>query len=236
MKFIALIMIGDLHHKWSVILDFIKKFEITQTCFFQVGDFGVGFDDNEEKCLEILNDFLKQTNNFLYVIRGNHDKPSFFNGSYTTKYSNICLLPDYSIITVEIDEQPITILGIGGAISTDKYNRELNVDYWEDEYLHVDINHLSLLDNNINVVVTHTAPDFVEPFVTSIPAEKIGEIEMQRIKEERENLSIIFEKIIKNNPFLKFAFYGHFHFSSQTEYKNIQFNLLGINEFKEVRL
>ena len=64
---------------------------------FSCGDFGVGFGYNnpreekkEHKKLSILNDFLNKRNIFLYVVRGNHDNPIFYDGNHN--FSNIIFM------------------------------------------------------------------------------------------------------------------------------------------------
>jgi UDP-2,3-diacylglucosamine pyrophosphatase LpxH len=95
----------------------------------QVGDFGLGFGNKnqEELNLKTLNKTLKSGNNILYVIRGNHDDPSYFQ--QWQNIGNIRLVPDYSVL----DLGGYTVLLIGGAISIDRTNRTQGKNYWKEE-------------------------------------------------------------------------------------------------------
>ena len=83
----------------------------------QVGDFGAGFRKDFLDDMLYLNDVLNEYNVTLYVIRGNHDDPKFFNGNHN--WGNLKLLKDYTVLDLEGKK----ILLIGGAISIDRGNR-----------------------------------------------------------------------------------------------------------------
>jgi UDP-2,3-diacylglucosamine pyrophosphatase LpxH len=124
-----LIFIGDVHGEFHELTHKLANHNIRNSTFIQVGDFGVGFmsKENEIHLLGKLNDRLKADRNVMYVIRGNHDDPAYFDGKLV--YSNLIFLEDYSVL--EIEEK--TILLIGGAISVDRTSRTLNKTYWADE-------------------------------------------------------------------------------------------------------
>ncbi|MFM7429855.1 MAG: metallophosphoesterase, partial [Flammeovirgaceae bacterium] len=96
-----LIFIGDVHGEFYDLIQKLANHDIRNSTLIQVGDFGVGFKskENEINQLERLNDFLKANKNVMYVIRGNHDDPAYFDGRVT--FSNLILLNDYSLLDVE---------------------------------------------------------------------------------------------------------------------------------------
>ena len=75
-----LAFLGDIHGKWEVVKHYFELYSISNIKLVQVGDFGVGYKkkDEESQLLNELSLFLKEKNSFLYVIRGNHDNPSYF--------------------------------------------------------------------------------------------------------------------------------------------------------------
>lgn len=240
-------VIGDVHGNWNTMVKDIESRDIRDTTVIQLGDFGVGFIEQhqERKNLEAVNERLKASNIMMYVIRGNHDKPDYFNGDW--EFSNLKLVKDYTVITVDGDD----ILLVGGAISIDrkprlaemmeyaKYNvsREL---YWHDEHFVLD-KKLASKVKGCRYVVTHTSPDFcwpdnkfgfgqlVEHFIM------LGDKKLRdELPAERKNLTELYN-ILKENNVIDKWFYGHFHNSKLTEYNGTDFHLLGIHEIYEVR-
>lgn len=73
-----MIFIGDTHGIRPV-FEVIDKNKIENSNLIHVGDFGLGFEEitKDVNNLKILDEMLIETNNYLYVIRGNHDNPIF---------------------------------------------------------------------------------------------------------------------------------------------------------------
>ncbi len=71
-------------------------------CILHVGDFGMGFTTLKGGITQLkrLNDRLKKYNTYLYVIRGNHDDPQYYNDEVFKEetgingFSNVKLLKD----------------------------------------------------------------------------------------------------------------------------------------------
>lgn len=220
--------------------------QITDSVIIQVGDFGIGYASYEfdVKTLKFLNAELKKTNNKMYVIRGNHDDPAFFDGSFT--YSNLELVPDYTLKTI----LGRNFLFIGGALSIDrrisiaKYETKIKYgsqnarpEYWKGEELIVDMEKLEQY-RNVDVLVTHTCPTWCNPvqngFYPAIVEEAIfDDPELaQLLPQERANMDIIFNTLKRNNNPLSLHVYGHFHHSARTEHWGCEHHLLDINELK----
>jgi predicted phosphodiesterase len=244
------IVIGDTHGNFRYIMNHIKNFDIRDTTLLHVGDFGIGFQKymTDKADMRNLNRLLTEHNCQMYVIRGNHDNPYYFDGTWD--YTNLHLVPDYTVITVE----GFDILMVGGAISIDRkprlHDQQLmatrSIDkelYWFDEEFVLDEEKLKEV-KGITYVVTHTCPHFVDPinnqgipthgylvetFATSDPKLK------EELDKERQDMTKMYE-ILKENNYIAKWFYGHFHRTNAMYYEDTDFVMLGINEFRDVRL
>jgi UDP-2,3-diacylglucosamine pyrophosphatase LpxH len=249
-KFLPIFVIGDVHGNFDNLKYKIKYYDLNNIILFQAGDFGVGFNYNDERNIKKehrtlldINGFLKRRNIFLYVIRGNHDNPIFFKGE--KKYTNIIFMKDYDV--VEIGKYKI--LGIGGATSVDRKpnpnftefsgkpykGRRENVDWWEDEKVVYNEDKLNKMIG-IDIVIAHTVPNFVY-----LPMNEIQKwIEhddtlLEQLKQEKEIVTKIFNKLDELN-FIKFWFCGHYH-RTKTELHGItRFCILDICELREIIL
>lgn len=236
-----IIYIGDIHGEFKTLIHLLKRYKIQDATLIQVGDFGVGFykESRDKLDLVMLNSFLKKINCDLLAIRGNHDDPKFFDGSYDL--SRLKLLPDYTVIRIG----ELNHLFVGGAVSVDRQFRlERDVikgkkSYWEDEAFILDKDKLNGL-NNIDVVVTHSAPSFAFPYLTeffdSNMQERFSEDQYLKldITKERNDLTILFEILRENGCNVKNHLYGHFHKSYHMEKDGCTHQLLDINEFKQI--
>ena len=245
-------VIGDIHEKFDVIRDKVKYYELENMILFQVGDFGVGFNYNnprepikEKRKLLMLNEFLEKRNIVLHVIRGNHDNPMFFDGKHN--FTNIIFMQDYDL--VDIGE--IRVLGVGGATCVDRKPNHLVVDYrgkgwkgrregidwWADEKIVYDEEKVKNIFG-VNVVLTHTAPDFVYPEIFHGRTIKKWiecdpELENELI-EERLDVTKLYKELNKYNP-IENWFYGHFHRTQKEKKDNTTFTLLDVNGFAEIK-
>jgi predicted phosphodiesterase len=220
-------ILGDIHGNFNQIVNFCRRNESKQPInLIQLGDFGAGFSPDFLDDMEYLNEYLFEHNVTLYVIRGNHDDPKFFNGNYN--WSNLKLLKDYTVLDLEGKK----ILLIGGATSIDRNSRTENISWWSDEIFHLDVQKIKEL-KNIDIVITHTAPNFVNPvsFNSLVLFFAKYDINLLRdLEDERNNVKIIYDILSENNKIEQW-FYGHFHDTSTEEHNNTTFDLLGINEF-----
>lgn len=246
------IAIGDIHEDFFLLKEKIKKYNIEDAILFVAGDFGVGFCHNnpreitkEKKRLKLLNEFLKKRNIFIYVVRGNHDNPIFFDGEHN--FYNLIFMEDYDV--VEIGEH--RILGIGGAISLDRKpnhnfpnmygkhhkGRLEGVNWWPNEKVIYDEEKINTLVG-IDVVITHTAPDFVHPNVLSEYTLRWIECDPElkdELLEERAVVAKIYNKLSEMNC-VGYFIYGHFHSSNCQRIGSTIFKLLDVGEFMEIKL
>ncbi|SFD31933.1 Calcineurin-like phosphoesterase [Chitinophaga sp. CF118] len=225
-----MIMIGDLHGEHLNVLNKILQLEITNTPFIQVGDFGLGFHDlhRDIKTLAELNKFFEMHNNTLYIIRGNHDNPFFWNHRHELQFKHIVLVQDYEKITIE-DQK---ILFIGGGISIDRKNRTPGKDYWADEEF---VFNQELLNNacttGIDMVVTHIAPDKAWPYTFTPVVNHYASREPNlkaALHQERSNMTMVYEQVKLAG--CKQWYYGHYHQSKIEEKEGLLFQCLDINE------
>lgn len=262
---------GDNHGYWNEIKTFLTKHSYKNSednshpeswNIIQVGDFNIGMKpkDIQKEQLDDLNDFLKESKSFLYIIRGNHDDSNYFNGLYKLHYPNIVFVPDYSVLV----NDKYKILCIGGATSIDRsYTKKLNIKLAQSfkDYKAYDKNEAFVYNEEtieeilksfeINVIITHSAPsnfppiginDFVREWIHKDDL-SLTQIEKNRglylyneLQEERNNLNKILLKFLYSNP-LKYWFYGHFHDSQLTLFdgkEQLKAIMLNIDEFYEL--
>jgi DNA repair exonuclease SbcCD nuclease subunit len=244
-----LIFLGDIHGNFNNLKWQIETNKITDATIIQVGDFGIGFtnENNDNKLLEELNIFLKDNNIILYAIRGNHDNPKYFLGNHIL--SNLKLMPDYSVIKVN----DLNMLLVGGAISVDRMPRivendtylkvgDLRRKWWEAEVFVYGEENKKFIDSlrDIDILVTHTAPSKCNPD-NSLGFHRIVErfaLTDNKLKgeliSERKLMDEMFSDLLKNND-IKYHFYGHFHFHNIDSFGRCAHILLDINELYELR-
>lgn len=138
----AVICIGDIHGDFNGIVGYIKQHDIKNSIIIVCGDVGIGFNKDQyykETFAKITKKTLVKYNDYVILIRGNHDKKECFdNKLYNTK--RIKAVPDYSIISMypmddpEMVTLPFNVLCVGGAISIDRKwrkakNNSLSMQY-----------------------------------------------------------------------------------------------------------
>lgn len=223
--------LGDIHGNFRL----INQYDLRDVSIIQVGDFGVGFRDTQEKTLDYWNISWSARRIHVYAIRGNHDDPKYFDGRYNGRWSNITLVPDYTAMQIEGSN----VLFIGGARSTDRADRRKDYDYWEGEDFDYDEEKLIEVlkeSSRIDYVVTHIAPLGLFPFTFGPSVEhyferdKYLKLEMQL---ERELMNRARNLICEKNKPKKW-FYGHYHNNVNEIVEGVEFRLLGVGELVNV--
>lgn len=224
-----IVLLGDIHGEFNKLAYEIKNYYKHKNCYIiSVGDFGLGFHNPNHEKIELrkLGAALKNNNIHLYVIRGNHDDPSYFKETNNPfDYENITLLKDYSELTL----LGKNILLVGGAISVDRRFRVLNKSYWIDEkFILKTESEFPYKDRQYDLVVTHTRPGICGAFKGFSEIEYWCENDKDlknELIEESNNLDILYHL---TKP--KYFCYGHFHKSSVSKYENTEFRCLDIDE------
>ena len=246
--------IGDLHGYFESLINWIKTNDITNSVIIICGDVGFGF-EKPGYYEQLCNKFEKvcaERDVTVFMIRGNHDDPSYFFGGNKINSEHFKAIPDYSVIS----NGEHNILCIGGAISVDRtvriasirqevykyaiwHNCPLDVaeqkitvkSYWEDEKPYYDedsMDELVLNDIKIDIVCSHDSPPFCPP----LSKDGINEyLEADKtlsddIDESRNVFSEVLGKLILDNHPIKKWVYGHYHFHGQTEVDGIEYTLL----------
>lgn len=225
-------IIGDPHKDYNAILYWLNSNDLYNIALIGVGDFprGLGYEENkikEEKEYALLNEEFKKRNVFMWNIRGNHDNPSYFDGKHD--FSNLKFVPDYTILKIN----DLNIFCLGGATSIDRHKNTEGVDWFPDEKLKIIEEELPNIIN-IDVMITHTAPYGVAPFL-SFKSNEEDEISKEQkkildteINIERHELREFLDKIIDQNPNLNKYFYGHFHKDVVNYIGNIKYTMVSI--------
>jgi predicted phosphodiesterase len=249
-----LFYLGDIHGNFSVIHQYVKKFDIKNAHIIQVGDFGVGFKsiEKEKRLLQMYHDLLVKNNVIVWAIRGNHDyKPHFDSDPFGL--TNIKLIPDYTILELCGKK----ILCVGGAVSVDRTwrytfkqkmgifeNQALGVEsWWPDEIFQLDKDKICEM-RDIDIVVTHTCPHYCPPdntfgfgpFVEGIIRDT-GDTGLKTdLNVERQAMTDLFHLLKMNGNNIEKHYYGHFHNSEVQNYDGCEHRMLGIGELWEENL
>lgn len=245
-------IVADVHGAFDVFERNISIYDLKDCNIIVAGDCGFGFYKRTyyQNVIASINNHLKERNIHCYMIRGNHDDPSYFDDN-EINFSNVKAISDYTVLSINNHN----ILCVGGALSIDRIYRINNywqrVDdyaivmnipleeakskilpsYWVDEKPIYDENKLNELKENnidIDIVVTHTSPSFafksdkngIEYWINK--DNKLSE----ELDEERTVLNKLYEKLINDNHPISKWVYGHFHGHNVEVINDIEFTAL----------
>lgn len=219
---------GDNHGDISTLMTNIDMYGTTGMTIFHVGDFGYNLNREYQDeyhytaILKKFNRFLKSRGIWMYVIRGNHDRPYYFDGRFTL--SNFKMVPDYTVVTVHGKRW----LMVGGALSVDRKGRRQGINYWNDEVFNLEPDKYKHL-RDIDYVITHTPPtvgldydvlhsDTVENYAKHFKdPHLIHECVVERLKVQE-----LYEGLKFNNDITNW-YYGHFHFHMDNTHDGTRF-------------
>ena len=246
-----IIAIGDVHGKFrelkikirAILNDTPHKygssgFIDTKIHFVQVGDFGLGFDSpllTYNELLDLDNDLIFAGAK-LWIIRGNHDNPSFW-GKSGYKFDNIHFINDDTIL--RIDDKLCYFAG--GGVSIDRSKRIHGVSYWENEFYYFNdqaIYGAHILNQSIDVLFTHDVYMGASP-LTFLDSPLVKEwtnrdkkLEEDLIAQQFE-IKTMYEHVLKTNNKLKW-YHGHYHQSYSYYTDDTLVCCLDELEFKEI--
>lgn len=228
------IYIGDIHGNFDFVNWYVKAHQISDCAMVQVGDFGIGFrPDKEVLDLKKLDKTLKESETTLYVLRGNHDNPAYFDGTFN-EYERIIFVPDYSVIMIGGKNH----LFVGGAISIDRKLRVNGESYWKNEPFVLDEDKLKTI-KGIDVLVTHNSMSFLPPLSIDRSVVEYGKDDPGLIDElifERLQMTRMWDILTaENGNEIGLHLYGHFHSDETIFINNTKHLMLGINKTYEHR-
>lgn len=224
-----MIFVGDVHGKFQEFIELIKNCQ--DETIIQVGDFGLMGGTDLGVWVEILNmkrlsDCLVENHCLLYVVRGNHDNPMFWNGGFSD-YPNICFIEDYTRLTIEGK----VVLFVGGGISLDRKGRTPGVNWWKNEKIKSIPKNF---DCSCDILVTHIPTPM---YFAKIPSSIV--LDYWLAKDEKLAGDLVserklIEKIYKQSN-CKWWMSGHFHQSDRNYTEQCNFINLDELEIFELR-
>ena len=254
----CLVICGDIHGDFNMLVNKVcVQHQLKDALVIVAGDCGFGFERKGyyESTFNRNNKRMREANNWIMFMRGNHDNPAYFDGK-TIAYKRFMAIPDYSLVKANGH----TILCVGGAISVDRVYRIKSWNrivmnqrqfghyhdehdplapnyYWKDEppvFNDELLTHI-LAENTIDTVITHTAPSFCELKSKAGINSWIREDPnlVADLDHERSIMDAIYSKV-KDSTVSHWC-YGHFHQSWHADINGILFKMLDIMEFYEIR-
>ena len=229
-----IIAIGDTHGKISALAEEIRSLNLShEVNFIHVGDFGLGFDHpiKEHKRLKELSTVLASSGSKMYIIRGNHDDPSKWEPGSSYVFENIHFVPDNTVMQI----CGKVCLFAGGAVSIDRINRNVGVNYWTGETYRW--KKPNVVPERIDYLFTHDVYHQCSPFVIKSPIvtkwiEKDAGL-LPSLNESQEEMKKLYEFAMSIND--DFSWYhGHYHESYTTIRGKQKTCCLSIMEMKEI--
>ena len=231
-----MLVCGDIHGKFKSLIDYIKTYDIRDENILFCGDFGLGFDTPKKDIaiIRYMNYSCKSRNIHFYIVRGNHDNPSFWlSPTHNLSSKNVHLVPDNTVLNIEGKN----VLFLGGSVSVDRVDRIMDHNWWRDEVFVLDEELLKSL-RDIDIVVSHTAPLFCFPQTINIFVQEQIYKDNQLwydINKERKDLEKAYN-ILKENNTLLYWLYGHFHMYKKENIDDTTFILNESNVINQLYL
>lgn len=242
----SIVVCGDIHGDFNTVIHKLcVQYQMTDTMLVIAGDCGFGFEKlgYYENVFKRNSVRLSKANNWMVMLRGNHDDPSYFQ-KIKISHERFCTIPDYSVIQA----CGHNILCIGGAVSIDRSHR-IDYDkahaksgkssYWTDEMPVYDAARLDEIGASLKIdtVISHTAPSFCELISKNGLAQWASQDPklLADCETERQTIDKILSHLKSSGHPIKHWYYGHFHQSWNAEIDSILFSMLDIMAFKELR-
>ena len=95
-----IVICGDIHGEFnSLIYKLCIQYQLTDTLLIVAGDCGFGFEKSGyyEQVFNRNSSRLSKSNNWIVMMRGNHDDPSYFSEEKIS-HQRFRTVPDYSVI------------------------------------------------------------------------------------------------------------------------------------------
>ena len=222
-EFDRLFFLGDTHGNNMQIAGHLikgKAERFESKAIVHVGDFGIGFETTlgeEYRKLDKLNTRLMEHNVTLYVVRGNHDDPSWFDGTPFTVSGNIIFVQDHTLLTIKLKDkgEPVKIYCNGGAVSVDRTKGTYFVD---EKFTCPSETELLEIPTDLDVIVTHNRPLGCYPSVYNEAVMRwctMDDMLDFDLRKEQTEMKRMFDSIRqRNNSRNNIQHYlGHYHWS-----------------------
>lgn len=222
---------GDIHGNFGTLLNFSSR-KLSDCAVVCCGDIGMGFHKRQyyDNMFAEMNRRLADKGVEFYMLRGNHDDPSYFEEAYDNGI--IHLVPDYSVLSTGNGKH---VLMVGGATSIDRMDRiafdlknkhkyllhhpgvgTVPTTYWPAEgpvYNAISLGEMVKAGITVDMVCTHTCPSFCHPTDKEglrpfLDRDTSLEIE---IDNEREVMDKIYRWLCDNGMRPGTWCYGHYH-------------------------
>lgn len=205
-------LIGDIHGNTKSYANMLNGAKSS----IQVGDFGIGFHD--QNWHDGVNKFHKENPQHRFI-RGNHDFPD------KCRKEMAGYIPDGTIEN--------NVMFIGGAMSIDRGNRTIGLNWWDDEELSYSA--LSIFVDvfkNVQpeIVITHDCPASISKMMFIDKGLSVGG-STQHYSRTAAAFDSMFEQ---HQP--KFWFFGHWHITSKEEFNGTTFHCIGKHDFVDFDL
>lgn len=228
-------LVGDVHGRYEDLYIKLSRFkkEIRKNDVVLLGDSMVGYNPTFEKfqLWPKWNTFFRNLKSTLYLIRGNHDDPSWFDGGHD--FPHVKFVQDYSIIKTKSGHcnKLLTLLAIGGGISINRLHRTMKEgkNWFKDEVVRFEHDKLINIKDKIDILISHTCPSICADRLSSTLILdswlKFDENLYSDLRQERQNMDNILDYLIHNNKPYSW-YYGHMHQSHQIKEYDIIFKCL----------
>ena len=241
---------GDIHGHFDWVAQYIMKNDINHCSVIICGDVGLGFSPIKKQVQEMkkcgLADCLKRQSVQLYLVRGNHDDPSLFDGRaligrcvYTVKDYTVLKSEHHNILCVgggvsmdricrqaDLDEQILSWLETHPESTRTKAMKHCSIGWWPDEYPVFNQEAIDDLDCKVDIVCSHTAPEafLPTPLESSNWFKNDSTLKNDLIRERHTMQQVLDRLILKKHPITKW-FFGHFHRYISVSYNNLHYAL-----------
>jgi|TARA_R110000765_G_scaffold263114_1_gene362920 predicted phosphodiesterase len=222
-EFDRLFFLGDTHGNNMQIAGHLikgKAERFESKAIVHVGDFGIGFEttlDEEYRKLDKLNTRLMEHNVTLYVVRGNHDDPSWFDGTPFPVSGNIIFVQDHTLLTIKLKDkdEPVKIYCNGGAVSVDRTKGTYFVD---EKFTCPSETELLEIPTDLDVIVTHNRPLGCYPSVYNEAVMRwctMDDMLDFDLRKEQTEMKRMFDSIRQRNNSRNNIqhYFGHYHWS-----------------------
>lgn len=224
------ILMGDTHGTLPIkkaLLDKVPEYNDV----FHVGDVGIGFHEYSltVESIKELNNICHEKDIDLFLLRGNHDNPAWWDTPLKLELSRVFFVNDYTTILFPNGK---SALCVGGSISVDRCYRNKNIDYWIREATPYPRDIL----NKHDYIFAHDCPSFINHSTESVEKTFPSFVEKDKLllddlKKQREIMDYVVDKV---RP--KEYYYGHYHNSELQEHNGCSYRCLNINELKELKV